>query len=286
MLSASLIVLATLAAFAAPAIAQGEVSFGDIAWQKGPTEGRLGDVARIDVPAGYAFAPKGEMKKFMALTQNIHTGDELGVLLPMADDQQWFVIFEFDPIGYVKDGDRDQLDADKLLASIREGTEAANKERRKRGWDEMQIVGWATPPNYDAVTNNLQWAILGAGSEGQSVNHSTRLLGRKGVMSADLVANPGDLPSVMPAYQSLLTGYSFTEGNRYAEFIKGDKVAAVGLTALIAGGAGVALAKSGFLGKFFKVIVVAVVALFATLGRWLMGLFRGLAGRDKTITHP
>jgi uncharacterized membrane-anchored protein len=71
-----------------------------------------------------------------------------------AEDEQWFVIFEFRSIGYVRDTERDQLDADKLLASLSANTEAANAERRKRGWNEMHVAGWATPPNYDPMTNN------------------------------------------------------------------------------------------------------------------------------------
>ena len=46
----------------------------------------------------------------------------------------------------------------------------------------------------------------------------------------------------------------FKAGSRYAEFGQGDKIAAYGLTALVAGGAGAALAKSGLLSKMWKAI--------------------------------
>jgi len=263
--------------------AQEGPTLADIAWQVGPQEGSLGDIATIAVPDGYVFAPRSEMKKFMTITENIHTGDEMGVLMPIAEEEQWFVIFEFDEIGYVEDSERDQLDADRILESIREGTEAANKERRKRGWQEMHIDGWAVTPNYDVATHNLQWAIIGSSPSGRTINHSTRLLGRRGVMSADLVVPPEEHARVTPTYQALLGGHTFVQGHRYAEFIKGDQVAAVGLTALVAGGAGVALAKSGFFAKFLKPILIGILALFAAVWRRLLGFLRGLMGRDETI---
>ena len=43
----------------------------------------------------------------------------------------WFVVFDFSDMGYVKDDDKDELDAKAILASIKEGTEASNKVRKR-----------------------------------------------------------------------------------------------------------------------------------------------------------
>jgi uncharacterized membrane-anchored protein len=59
-----------------------------------------------------------------------------------------------------------------------------------------------------------------------------------------------------------MQGFSYTSGNRYAEFMKGDKVAGYGLTALIAGGAAAAAVKTGLFAKLFKVIAAAGAALW------------------------
>ena len=138
----------------------------------------------------------------------------------------------------------------------------------------MEIVGWEQQPFYDPQTNNLTWAIKGRSEGSTSINHSTRLLGRKGVMSADLVISSEQLGVAVPAFDTLLTGFSFDTGQRYAEFKQGDKVAAYGLTGLIVGGVGVALVKTGLLQKFWKLIVFAFIALaggakklFGVLGR-------------------
>lgn len=97
-------------------------------------------------------------------------------------------------------------------------------------------------------------------------------------MSVILVTDPEELAVAKPRVASLLGGFSYQQGSRYAEFIKGDKVAEYGLAALIAGGAGAAAAKFGLfakLGKLLargaKLIVVGIAALFAAIRR-LLGL--------------
>lgn len=256
---------------------RGQERSSEIQWQSGPVVGSLGDIAQIKVPDGFRFAGQAGTRTFLELTQNPTNGDELGVLLPASvENGRWFVIFEFNPIGYVKDDEKDKLDADDMITNIREGTEAANEERKRRGWSTMSIVGWHTQPFYDTRTNNLTWAITGAADDGQVVNYSVRLLGRRGVMNVDLVLAPDEVESVVPAFEKVLGGFSFKAGSRYAEFVQGDKVAAYGLTALVAGGAGAALAKSGLLGKLWKAIVVGVLALLGAIKK----LFGGRGGDE------
>lgn len=250
-------------------------SASDIDWQEGPGVGRIGDIAEIRIPEGYRFAGQEGVRRFLELTQNPTSGDELAVMMPPAGpgDDFWFVIFEFNPIGYVKDDEKDTLDADAILKGIREGNERANAERQKRGWSTMNIMGWSTPPRYDTVTNNLTWAIRGSSEGSEVVNHSVRLLGRKGVMDVDLVLSPSQVPSTVPEFDSLLTGFEFSTGNRYAEFRQGDRIAEYGLTALVAGGVGAAAAKSGLLSKLWKLLVVGALALVAAVKRVLGAVF-------------
>jgi uncharacterized membrane-anchored protein len=275
-LSGTSLVVALLAAAlpAAPVLAQEEPAVPqeesadapglDIAWVVGPAEGSLGDMATIRVPEGYVFAGADDTRKIMEASQNLVSGDELGFLAPAEDD--WFVVFEFEEIGYVKDDEGAKLDADAILKVLREGTSRGNEMRKERGWPTMEIAGWAQPPHYDVTTNNLEWAtrIVSAGG-GTSVNYNTRLLGRKGVMSATLVVNPERLDATLPAFKTLVGGHAFQTGHRYAEFKAGDKVAQYGLTALITGGAVAAAIKIGLFKKFWKLIVVAVAGLAAAL---------------------
>ena len=75
------------------------------------------------------------------------SGDEMGLIVPT--NANWSVIFEFNDVGYVKDDDKDKLDADKLLASIKAGTEEANKEREHAGNPPLEIIGWEQKPKYN-----------------------------------------------------------------------------------------------------------------------------------------
>lgn len=272
----------TLAALAATVSAQQrdlKAEFEALGWQDGPARGDLGN-ATIVVPAGYQFVGRGGAGKFMELLENPSDGDELGVVL--ASEGRWFVVFSFSSAGYVKDTDRN-LDADAILASIRKGNEAANDIRRERGWTALEVVGWQQAPFYDSRTNNLTWAIKGRSGTDLSINHSTRLLGRHGVMHVDLVVDPESLGVAIPAFNSLLGGFSFNSGQRYAEFTRGDKVAEYGLTGLIVGGTGVTLVKSGILSKFWKIIVAGIVAAGAAIKRMWGGRGRGLEDGSQGV---
>ena len=175
----------------------------------------------------------------------------------------WFAVFEFSDVGYVKDDEKDSLDADALLSSIKDATAAGNQERMKRGWPTMTIVGWETPPRYNELTHNLEWAIR-AQSEGEPViNHNTRLLGRGGVMEVTLVVDPSLLQETMPKFKAMLAGFDYKQGHKYAEFRAGDRTAAYGLTGLIVGGGTAALVKTGAFKWIWKALVAAALAIGA-----------------------
>ncbi|MGE3182757.1 MAG: DUF2167 domain-containing protein [Phycisphaerae bacterium] len=240
-------------------------------WQEGPGKGSIGGIAEIDIPAGFWFTGSSGTQKVMELFQNPVTGNELGMIGPAGLD--WFVVFEFNDIGYVKDDDRESLDADALMKSMKAGNKEGNKQRESQGWPALELIGWMQEPNYDPKTNNLNWGIR-LQSEGQEViNHNTRLLGRKGVMEATLVAEPEVLTSVMPTFNNLLAGYQFTAGNTHGEFRDGDKIAEYGLAALVAGGAAAVALKMGLLQKFWKLIVVGLVAVGAFFKKIMSSIF-------------
>ena len=260
----------------------------EIAWIAGPTTARLGDnLAKIEVPEGYVFADAEQTEKFMTMTGNPPSGRELGVIMPAAEGKNWFLLFEYDEVGFVKDDEKDKIDADAILDSVREGTEASNEERKKLGGGEIHVVGWFEKPHYDPKSHNLVWAIEAKGEvdTDRSVNYDVRLLGRTGYISATLVTDPGALQADLPHVQTLLSGFSFEQGKRYADFVNGDKVAEYGLTALIAGGAGAAAAKLGlfaWLGKLLakggKLLIAAFVALAAGIKKLL-----GIRKKEETV---
>jgi len=255
-----------------------------IKWQEGPGNANLADIAGIKVPEGFAFAGPADANKLMELFGNAPMEDLLGLLAPRKLD--WFVLYEFDGIGYVRDDEKDSLDADALLKSIQKSTMESNKFRKKRGLPALINVSWVTKPSYDQMTHNLEWATLGEDEDGEkSVNHNTRLLGRRGTMVVTLVAEPENIAEVLPAFRSSLADFAFKPGNSYAEFRSGDKLAGYGLTALVAGGATAVAVKTGlfkYIWKFLVFIFIGLSAFFKKIWAKIMGFFRS---EDRQPPH-
>ena len=248
------------------------------------------DLAQIELPEGYMFAGPDDARAILASMGNRPDGSELGLLVPAAEDQDWFIVLEWSDIGFVKDDEKDKIDADAILKSIQEATEAGNAWRKENGIPSLHVIGWDEPPHYDEATNNLVWATV-AQSEGgsKSANYNMRYLGRRGLISATLVDAHERLAASKPGAMAALANFSFKPGSKYSEWKAGDKVSEYGLTALVAAGAGAAAVKLGFFGllaKFFakagKAIVLGAVALFAAIGKF----WNAVRGRDSEGEPP
>lgn len=281
-MSASSMVLALALALvpvlpAAPQDSTGD-AIGKIPWTEGPSLGKLGQEAEVAVPDGCVFTGADGTRQFMELNQNPVSGIERGtVLCRLADtngqtESTWFAVFEFEESGYVKDDEKGSLDPEVILASLKRGNERGNRERKEHGWSAIHLDGWEKPPHYDEQTRNLTWATrLHDEEQARVLNHSVRLLGRGGVMSVDLVVSPEYYTRALPAFNTMVGGFHYRPGHTYAEWREGDKIASYGLTALVAGGAGAALVKTGLLQKLGKAIVVAVVGAVAAVKKFLFG---------------
>jgi uncharacterized membrane-anchored protein len=233
---------------------------------QGPAKVSLDKVSSLALPAGYNFLDGKSTRELMEAVGEPTSGQEMGMIMPT--NREFTVVFEFSEIGFVKDDDKDKLDADKLLDSIRKGTAEANKMRAKAGNPPLEIVGWEIPPKYERESHNLEWAIRATSGGEPLLNYNTRLLGRKGVMEVVLIVDPDRLSDTLPEFRKVLAAHAFQTGESYAEYRPGDKVAKYGLAALVVGGAAVGAAKLGLfatlavlLKKAWKLIVVAVVAV-------------------------
>ncbi|MEO0366420.1 MAG: DUF2167 domain-containing protein [Pseudomonadota bacterium] len=247
------------------AVSEGQRIYNSLNFEQGPGLFDVTSRAAIQLPEGYDRLNPSDTAKLMELYGNITTTEEWYVA---PTDQSWFAVFSYEDSGYIKDDE--EIDSGDLLRSIREGTEAANAERRRMGWAELNIVGWEFEPRYSDTTNRLSWAILAESEGSEIINYNTRLLGRTGVMSAVLVADAENLDATVSEFENLLTGFNYKPGNLYSEYREGDKLAKYGLAALVTGGAAVAVAKSK---GFIKLIIGGIVAFFAFFGNMFKRLF-------------
>lgn len=159
-------------------------------------------IAQIQVPAGYVFADGDETRIIMEAMENLTSGSEMGFVAPSSLD--WFVVFEFDEAGYVRDDEKDSLDADAMFRSMKQSDKQNNEERQRRGWPSIYTLGWEQEPTYNEITNNLEWALRLESKGNLLINHHTRLLGRRGVMQATLVADPEEFSLILHDFRSLL----------------------------------------------------------------------------------
>jgi uncharacterized membrane-anchored protein len=258
---------------------------------RGPASVSLRDQASLALPAHFGFIPKKEAAALMTLMGN-HTGDQfMGLIVPLPSEAgapvgQWIVSLQYDPAGYVKDDDAKHWDADKLLQTLKDGTEAGNADRERDGIPPIKVTRWVQPPTYDAGSRRLVWSAEVRRKDGSdsdpTINYNTYVLGREGYISLDLVTNTSSVAEDKVAAGQLLSAVDFNSGKRYADFKPStDKVAAYGLAALVAG---VAAKKLGLLAlfgatilKFAKVIAIAVAAFGAAIARW----FKARLGRKE-----
>ncbi len=248
----------------------------NLSWESYPTVGAIGSTARVALTNDLMFLGASATRRFLELNGN-PPRDNNYTLAPRS--LNWFAVFTFDSIGYVKDDEH--LDADELLRILREQNAAGAAERRRLQIPVLTLDGWAEAPHYDTETHRLEWGVRLKDDDGRTVvNYTVRLLGRAGVMNAILVSDPQSLSADIAEFKAALRGFEFVPGQKYAEFRQGDRVAEYGLAALIVGGAAAAAAKSGALKGFGKLLGVGVMAGLAAIG----ALFRRLFGRKDSQT--
>jgi uncharacterized membrane-anchored protein len=240
---------------------------------EGPTNVALRDQASIALPEGYGFVPREQATAVMEQMGNTVGENFLGLIFPL-DDANWFVSVEWEASGYIEDDDAKEWDADELLQSLKDGTEAGNEHRAKMGVPPIQVTRWVETPSYDATAHQLVWSAEARLKDGDdpdpTINYNTYVLGREGYVSMNLITTSSQVESNKPAARELLSAVNFVDGKRYSDFNPDtDKVAAYGLAALVGGVAakklGLLAAIGVFLAKFGKLIAVGAVAIGAGL---------------------
>ncbi len=253
-----------------------------IHWTKGPSVVDVGkDLAKLNLPKGYLFANGEDAQKIMKKLGNLISGAEVGIVYPEKGD--WFILFEYDKIGYVKDNEKEDLDADELLKQLKDDNVEANKEREKLNYSPLELVGWDEKPHYDENTHNLVWSIIINSDDEKDINYNTRLLGRYGMTAVTLVADPNHINEIKPKLNMILDNFSYVDGKKYSDYVEGDKVSKFGLLALIAGGAGVT-SKLGVFAKILLVFKKVWIILFVGIGAFYKKI-KNFFKRDKDPYH-
>lgn len=242
--------------------------------------------ATLDLGQTYDFYDKDDARKILVdvwgnppeAAKNV-----LGLVMPAGASplsDSWGAVVTYEDTGFVSDDDAAEVDYAALLKQMQEGEAERNEQRKKQGYPEIHLAGWAETPRYDATTHSVVWAQDLAFRETpvHTLNYDVRTLGRKGVLSINFISAMSQLPSIRQAAQAFTTHAAFDAGSRYTDFdASTDKEAEFGIGGLIAAGVGVAAVKKlglfAILLKFLKPILIAVVAGFAVLRGKIAALF-------------
>ena len=241
---------------------------------RGPASVPLLDQATLALPAGMIFVPAAPAARLLSAFGN-HPGPSLvGLVTVPGPSEPWLVTINRLAEGHVSDSDAADLKADEVLQGLRESAVEGNKDRARRGFPELELLGWTEPPRYDPATHRLTWSLrlkeVQEADEDADINFNTRALGRDGYFSLNLITSQDRIAEDSKVSAQLLAGLQYNEGKRYDDFnASTDRVAEYGLAALI----GVVAAKKlgllalilGFGAKFAKVGMLAVLGLGVAL---------------------
>ncbi|WP_119389925.1 DUF2167 domain-containing protein [Taklimakanibacter lacteus] len=245
----------------------------------GPADVALRDLATIRLDDPYSFIPVKEGAALMRAFGNSTHESFIGLIIPK-QDPFWFVTINYTDSGHIADSEAKTWNADELLQSLKDGTEAANKERMERGVPAFDVVGWAEKPTYDEATHRLVWSIIGKDrgvpQNGSTINYNTYALGRQGYFELNLVTSEEAIATDKKHAGVLLAALDYKPGQRYSDFdASTDRVAEYGIAALIGGIAAKKLGLLAVIGvalaKFWKIILIAVAVagggVFKLFGR-------------------
>jgi uncharacterized membrane-anchored protein len=246
----------------------------------GPRTVDLGHNTTIDLPEGFILIERAQAQEIARKAGNSAEGL---VALVFRRDSDWTIVIDYDDSGYIDDSDADDLDADDLLESYREGTHEQNKTRRALGHPDLEVDGWTERPRYERAQHHLVWGLVAHTTGEKVVNFFTRILGRNGYLSVNLIDSPEQIESSKKEALAILQATRFNPGSTYADHISSDKSSGIGLRGLVLGGTGVAVAtKLGLLAKFGALLLKLVLVLkkgFIVIVLGLGALFRWLFRR-------
>jgi uncharacterized membrane-anchored protein len=219
----------------------------------------------------YYLSPQDSEKVLVDVWGNPPGQDTSGMIFPEGmtpfDQGAWAVTVGYEEDGYVSDDDADEINYTDLLVQMKEDTQVASDARVKQGYEPIALMGWASPPYYDASEKKLYWAkeVKFGAQSNNTLNYNIRVLGRKGVLVLNFIAGMESKSVIDANVGAVLALAEFDQGSKYSDFDPDlDKIASYGLGALVAGKV---IAKTGFLAialvflkKFGLFILIAAAA--------------------------
>ncbi len=240
-------------------------------------------IATLSLGEDYYFLDAEDASRVMEEAWGNPPSEYLGMIFPSRytpfDDASWGVTVEYIEDGYVSDEEADEVDYAELLETLQKEAEEGNSQRAELGYPTYSLLGWASAPHYDAETHKIHWAkeLSFDGYDTNTLNYNIRILGRKGYLMMNFVANMSEFDEIQESREEVLAAANFNDGYLYSQFdSKIDNYAAYGIGALVAGKV---IAKTGIFLKFLLIFKKLWFVLFAGIA----GFYKWITGRsDKS----
>lgn len=262
-------------------------SVADFDWESTNTSSQLNIIsssAYVDMSKFYyadTLSNYDQVQQLMFWSNGVEYPSTTHYIDIYLDDQNSYTvnIEKFIGDGYIKGDDWNNVDANKFIKELISSTKEANKERIKNGYTSVQDVKWHIKPSYNKELGYVFYSLLVQFDDGSETYNSTAMvLGRKGYTDITFLFK-NSVATLMPnEIDKFVKNFQYNQGAQYLDYKSGDKIAAYGVGALVAGSLGIkGLAKTGAL----AVILAFAKKLWFIIFFPFIFLFRKLTGKKE-----
>ena len=246
-------------------------------WKEGPSLVNYNEAnSKINISSNFSILEKEDAHQILYWLNGTNF-DHIDVYAINKSNEQY--MFFYTDSGYVKTDDWTDVDPDQFIKEIRENYKTSNDTRKKNGQPTILNVSWKKKPYLDGVYNSVYYALNVDWSDNKSSAEGTAIiLGKEGYTTASYVAGDNGYQEQMLLNLSKI--HKFNATKEYKDWKSGDKVAAVGIGALLATTLGVKALKPGIIAagllllkKFWFIIFLPFI--------WLGKLFKGSSKKKK-----
>tara|TARA_B100000953_G_scaffold177792_1_gene146412 strand:+ start:89 stop:976 length:888 start_codon:yes stop_codon:yes gene_type:complete len=246
-------------------------------WKEGPSLVNYNEAnSKINISSNFSILEKEDAHQILYWLNGTNF-DHVDVYAINKSNEQY--MFFYTDSGYVKTDDWTDVDPDQFIKEIRENYKTSNDTRKKNGQPTILNVSWKKKPYLDGVYNSVYYALNVDWSDNKSSAEGTAIiLGKEGYTTASYVAGDNGYQEQMLLNLSKI--HKFNATKEYKDWKSGDKVAAVGIGALLATTLGVKALKPGIIAagllllkKFWFIIFLPFI--------WLGKLFKGSSKKKK-----
>ena len=246
-------------------------------WKEGPSLVNYNEAnSKINISSNFSILEKEDAHQILYWLNGTNF-DHVDVYAINKSNEQY--MFFYTDSGYVKTDDWTDVDPDQFIKEIRENYKTSNDTRKKNGQPTILNVSWKKKPYLDGVYNSVYYALNVDWSDNKSSAEGTAIiLGKEGYTTASYVAGDNGYQEQMLLNLSKI--HKFNATKEYKDWKSGDKVAAVGIGALLATTLGVKALKPGIIAagllllkKFWFIIFLPFI--------WLGNLFKGSSKEKK-----